>query len=118
MITAVKGPYDHLVGDDQDLGEGLFTAELFWWAEKKRNQNLPHAWAGHRMCRICKNCTCGRQYSPWYGFRCICNEGKTMVTPYRIRWPRTAEKVHAAKDEIYCLTHHIYEPRNQICSAD
>jgi len=112
----LASPYEHLTGEDQQLGEGLTTAELFYWADKKRQQNEPHWLKNHEFCRRCKNCLCGRRLIPFYGFRCICDTGKTYVTPYRIRFWAKADRDHYVNREIYCLTHHIYEKRGEVCA--
>jgi len=109
--SRLRSPYEHLTGDDQGLGDGLTTAELFFWAERKRQQNQKHYEAGHRLCSQCKNCLCGKSLGPDFGFRCICDTGKTYITPYRIRFFSTVDKNHALNREIYCLDHHVYEPK-------
>lgn len=115
--TTLRSPYEHLVGEDQDLGEGLSTAELFFWAERKRQQNYPHFKRGHRICPTCKNCLCGRTLSPDFGFRCICDTGKSYVTPYRIRFRAQKDKENHLDGRIYCINHSIYESKGEVCSA-
>lgn len=109
--SRLNSPYEHLKGEGDDLGDGLFSAELYFWAGRKRQQNMPHAEAGHKMCQTCKNCLCSASFSPDFGFKCMCEYGKTMVTPYKIRFQRSSDKEHAAKGHIYCLNHRIYEAK-------
>lgn len=118
MITSsLRSPWEHLTGEDDDLGDGLFTAELYFWAERKRQQNMPHAMAGHRLCQTCKNCLCGETLSPYFGFRCICADGKSYVTPYRIRFRSSKDRDHYLAGHVYCLAHQIYEPRGPHADA-
>lgn len=73
----------------EDLGEGLTEAELYFWAEIKRNENLQHVEAGHNLsfgrCSTCDNCLCPAMQTRW---ACRCAAGKKQVTPYRIRFSR------------------------------
>ena len=115
--SRLQSPYEHLTGEDQDLGDGLFTSELYFWAGRKRQQNLAHVQEGHTFCRTCKNCLCGLTLSPDFGFKCICGEGKAYVSPYRIRFQRQADKDHAKNGHVYCLAHHIYESRGPHADA-
>jgi hypothetical protein len=97
-----------------DLGEGLTEAELYFWADQKRAQNLPCFLAGHTLCPKCRNCSCFDRGT--YGFRCMCAFGKKMVTPYRIRFLSERDKARHLNRQIYCLDHHIYEPKGEVCA--
>lgn len=110
--TTLRSPYEHLVGEDHDLGDGLSEAELYFWAERKRAQNFPHFEQNHTFCGWCKNCLCNRPLSPNFGFRCVCDSGKSMLTPYRIRFRSASDRDHHNAREIYCLNHHVYEPHD------
>ena len=71
--------------DETDLGGGLTTDELYWWAARKREQNMVCRSLGHEnFCPRCKNCLCNKWQTGM--FRCMCEFGKTMATPYRIRY--------------------------------
>jgi hypothetical protein len=98
-----------------DLGDGLTEAELYWWADRKREQNLPCYLAGHQLCPKCRNCSCFDHVTG--AFRCLCAFGKKMVTPYRIRFLSASDKRNYELGRIYCLNHSIYESKGQVCSA-
>lgn len=98
-----------------DLGDGLTEVELYFWADRKYEQNRPHFLRGHLFCDKCKNCLCGKKLSGDVGFRCMCAFGKTLVTPYRIRFYATSERLHLVNREIYCMQHHVYEPKGFVC---
>jgi len=100
---------------DGELGEGLTEAELYFWADLKREQNLEHFHRGHDICTKCKNCRCGRRLLNDHGFRCMCDVGKKMVTPYRIRFLAERDKQNHLMRRIYCLNHSIYESKGEVC---
>lgn len=101
---------------DGELGEGLTEAELYFWADRKREQNWEHFRRRHELCPRCKNCLCGERLPHDAGFRCVCAFGKKMLTPYRIRFTAEREKANHLQRRIYCLTHHIYESKGLPCS--
>jgi hypothetical protein len=84
-----RGDYDHLTGADNQLGEGLTEAELYFWAAIKKSENREHRELGHDKtygwCRECDNCRCG-----WSRFACRCSAGRVTLTPYRIRFQKKA----------------------------
>lgn len=107
-IRALPGLYDHRVGPEDVLEEGLTVAEMYFWAPKKRAENMAHRdmhGSETRMCRECDNCLCG---DPQKRFRCMCAAGKKMLTPYRIRFMRMADLRHAQQGHVYCLNHQTY----------
>jgi hypothetical protein len=103
--------------EEGDLGEGLTEAELYFWADKKREQQEPH-WRKHpqKLCSKCRNCLCGRKLRGDAGFRCMCDAGRKLVTPYRVRFMSDRERELHQRRLIYCLTHHIYERKGEVCA--
>lgn len=100
-----------------DLGEGLTETELYWWADRKRAQQYPHFMKHpQKLCPKCRNCLCGKTLRDDAGFRCMCDFGRKMVAPNRIRFMSERDRELHLMRRIYCLDHHIYEPRDAVCA--
>lgn len=96
-------PQEELFQDD-DLGGGLTEEELYFWALRKRRQNLEHykrATEAHPPCPTCKNCLCGRKLPDDQGFRCVCGAGLIFITPYRLRLRTQRAKIERFTKDDY-----------------
>lgn len=83
--------YEYLT---QDLG-GITEGEVYFWAEKKRDENLLHRSVGHDrrfgFCPKCDNCLC-TEWGRTKQFRCMCSQGRRMVSPHHIRFMNSRDK--------------------------
>jgi len=106
--TKTNSPYEGL---DEDLGQGMTEAELYFWATEKRKEGLLHRSRGHEnFCQSCKACLCGS-----FRWKCICASGRKYVTPYRIGFTSEADNYIAKNGLVYCLNHQVLESKGTKC---
>lgn len=86
-MNVLRNPWEgkqEEVVPENEYGSRITEGELYYWAAIKREDNLRHVAAGHQeFCRTCNNCKCGKQFTG--EFRCVCEYGKIMRTPYKWR---------------------------------